>query len=197
MSKQESSASMSKKGVSIEHKRLKVSGKVFSFAKYLLSMIDRVSLTYLWQSEETLMINSLDHKSFPSMTNWGCCLDNGEGVDYKIPKRQIRIEIDVRLEQIGMGLKPNSRKAIFPTKWWTVSKNWVSEFSHSDLTDPVWRWLDTFSWLPIPVTVSFLSCHALLTENKDSVNGTGIGFMVWGKALKFIKHHIVSQTLLN
>ena len=69
MSKQESSASMSERGVSIEHKRLKVSGKVFSFAKYLLSMIDRVSLTYLWQSEETLMINSLDHKSFPSMTN--------------------------------------------------------------------------------------------------------------------------------
>ena len=25
--------------------------------------------------------------------------------------------------------------------------------------------------------------HALLTENKDSVNGTGIGFMVWGEAL--------------
>lgn len=69
LSKQESSASMSERGVSIEHKKLKVSGKVFSFAKYLLSMIDRVSLTYLWQSEETLMINSLDHKSFPSMTN--------------------------------------------------------------------------------------------------------------------------------
>ena len=69
MSKRESSASMSERGVSIEHKRQKVFGKVFSFAKYLLSMIDRVSLTYLWQSEETLMINSLDHKSFPSMTN--------------------------------------------------------------------------------------------------------------------------------
>ena len=80
LSKQESSASMSERGVSIEHKKLKVSGKVFSFAKYLLgkvfsfakyllSMIDRVSLTYLWQSEETLMINSFDHKSFPSMTN--------------------------------------------------------------------------------------------------------------------------------
>ena len=69
LSKQESSASMSERGVSIKHKRLKVSGKVFSFAKYLLSMIDRVSLTYLWQSEETLMINSFDHKSFPSMTN--------------------------------------------------------------------------------------------------------------------------------
>ena len=66
-----------------------------------------------------------------------------------------------------MGLKPNSRKAIFPTKWCTVSKNRVSEFSPCDLTDPV----------------SFLSCHALLTENKDSVNGTGIGFMVWGEAL--------------
>ena len=26
--------------------------------------------------------------------------------------------------------------------------------------------------------------HALLTENKDSVNGTGLGFMVWGVALK-------------
>ena len=69
MSKQESSASMSEKGVSIKHKRQKVSGKVFSFAKYLLARLDRVSLTYLWQREKTLMINSLDHKSFPSMTN--------------------------------------------------------------------------------------------------------------------------------
>ena len=69
LSKQESSASMSERGVSIEHKKLKVSGKVFSFAKYLLVRLDRVSLTYLWQSEETLMINSLYHKSFPSMTN--------------------------------------------------------------------------------------------------------------------------------
>ena len=46
-----------------------VSGKVFSFAKYLLAWIDRVSLTYLWQSEEILMINMLDHKNFHSMTN--------------------------------------------------------------------------------------------------------------------------------
>ena len=83
MSKQASAASMSTRGVSIEQKRLKVSGKALSFAKYLLAWIDRVSLTYLWQSEETLMINSLDHKSFPAMTNWGCCLDSGVGVDYK------------------------------------------------------------------------------------------------------------------
>ena len=83
LSKQESSASMSGRGVSIKHKRLKVSGKVFSFDKYLLARLDRVSLTYLWQSEETLMINSLDHKSFPSMTNWGFRLDYGVGVDYK------------------------------------------------------------------------------------------------------------------
>ena len=43
-------------------------------------------------------------------------------------------------------------------------------------------------WLPVrdchvPLTVSFLSCHALLTENKVSVNGTGQDFMVWGEAL--------------
>ena len=69
LSKQESSASMSEKGVSIEHRRQKVSGKVFSFAKYLLARLDGISLTYLWQSEETLMINSFDHKSLPSMTN--------------------------------------------------------------------------------------------------------------------------------
>ena len=69
MSKQESSASMSERGVYIEHRRQNVSGKVFSFAKYLLARLDRVFLTYLWQSEETLIINSLDHKSFPSMTN--------------------------------------------------------------------------------------------------------------------------------
>ena len=69
LSKQESSASMSERGVSIEHKRLKVSGKVFSFAKYLTAMIDRVSLTYLWQSEKLLMIDLLDHKKFSSMTN--------------------------------------------------------------------------------------------------------------------------------
>jgi|GEM_PF-6299341 len=33
--------------------------------------------------------------------------------------------------------------------------------------------------------------------SKDSVNGTGVGFMVWGEALKIIKHNIVSQTVLN
>ena len=33
------------------------------------------------------------------------------------------------------------------------------------------------------IEMSFLSCHALLTENKVSVNRTGLGFMVWGKAL--------------
>ena len=69
MSKQASAASMSTRGVSIKHRRQNVSGKVFSFDKYLLARLDRVSLTYLWQSEETLMINLLDHKSFPSMTN--------------------------------------------------------------------------------------------------------------------------------
>ena len=83
MSKQASAASMSTRGVSIKHRRQNVSGKVFSFAKYLLARLDRVSLTYLWQSEETLMINSLDHKSFPSMTNCGCSLGHGEGVVYK------------------------------------------------------------------------------------------------------------------
>ena len=35
-----------------------------------------------------------------------------------------------------------------------------------------------------PCNCVFFSCHALLTENKDSVNGTGLGFMVWGEALK-------------
>lgn len=28
--------------------------------------------------------------------------------------------------------------------------------------------------------------HALLTERKDSVNGTGRGFMVWGEALSIL-----------
>ena len=83
MSKQASAASMSTRGVSIKHRRQNVSGKVFSFDKYLLAGLDRVSLTYLWQSEETLMINSLDHKSFPAMTNWRCRLGHGEGVVYK------------------------------------------------------------------------------------------------------------------
>ena len=31
--------------------------------------------------------------------------------------------------------------------------------------------------------MSLLSGHALLTENKDSVHGTGLGFTVWGAAL--------------
>ena len=54
LSKQESSASMSKRGVSINQNRRNVSGKVFSFAKYLTAMIDRVTLTYLWQSEDAV-----------------------------------------------------------------------------------------------------------------------------------------------
>ena len=73
---------MSKRGVSINQNRRNVSGKVFRFAKYLTAMIDRVSLTYLWQSEETLMINSLDHKSLHAMTSGKCCLDIGVGVGY-------------------------------------------------------------------------------------------------------------------
>ena len=80
MSKQASAASMSTRGVSIKHRRQKVSGKVFSFAKYFLARLDRVSLTYLWQSEEPLKIDSFNHKRFPSITNWGCCLGYGEGV---------------------------------------------------------------------------------------------------------------------
>ena len=35
-----------------------------------------------------------------------------------------------------------------------------------------------------PCNCVFSFNHALLTENKDSVNGTGLGFMVWGEALK-------------
>ena len=35
-----------------------------------------------------------------------------------------------------------------------------------------------------PCNSVFSFNHALLTENKDSVNGTGLGFMVWGEALK-------------
>ena len=84
-------------------RRQNVSGKVFSFAKYLLARLNRVSLTYLWQSEENLMINSLDHKIFPSMTNLGCCLGNGEGVDYKWTVRQGRIKNFVRLKLVWVG----------------------------------------------------------------------------------------------
>jgi hypothetical protein len=35
-----------------------------------------------------------------------------------------------------------------------------------------------------PCNIVFSFNHALLTENKDSVNVAGLGFMVWGKALK-------------
>ena len=35
-----------------------------------------------------------------------------------------------------------------------------------------------------PCNSVFSFNHALLTENKDSVNGTGLGFMVWGEALQ-------------
>ena len=35
-----------------------------------------------------------------------------------------------------------------------------------------------------PCNCVFSVMSRLLTENKDSVNGTGLGFMVWGEALK-------------
>jgi hypothetical protein len=38
--------------------------------------------------------------------------------------------------------------------------------------------------IALPCDSVFSFNHALLTENKDSVNGTGLGFMVWGEALK-------------
>jgi len=31
--------------------------------------------------------------------------------------------------------------------------------------------------------------HALLTEKKDSVNGTGLGFTVWGEAVSSLHGH--------
>ena len=37
-----------------------------------------------------------------------------------------------------------------------------------------------------PCNSVFSFNHALLTENKDSVNGTGLGFMVWGEALSIL-----------
>ena len=38
-----------------------------------------------------------------------------------------------------------------------------------------------------PCNSVFSFNHALLTENKDSVNGTGLGFMVWGEALQHFR----------
>ena len=119
MSKQASAAGMSERGVSIKHRRQKVSGKALCFAKYLLAGLDRISLTYPWKSEETLMTNSLDHKSFPSMTSWGCCLDHGVGVDYKLVAALLvrRMYVVCLKEQqpsdynsYGLGLKPKSSK---------------------------------------------------------------------------------------
>ena len=39
-----------------------------------------------------------------------------------------------------------------------------------------------------PCNSVFSFNHALLTENKDSVNGTELGFMVWGEALQQMKN---------
>ena len=41
--------------------------------------------------------------------------------------------------------------------------------------------------------------HALLTENKDSVNGTGVGFMVWGEALQHyrVRHKVLKDPLVR
>ena len=71
-------------------------------------------------------------------------------------------------------MKPKSCKAIFLTKWRTVSKNSVSEVSPGDLTDPVWGWLDTFSRLSIPVTVSFLSIMLCWLKIKTLLMGQGL-----------------------
>jgi hypothetical protein len=45
-----------------------------------------------------------------------------------------------------------------------------------------------------PCNCVFSFNHALLTENKDSVDGTGLGFMVWGEALQ---HYIVRHKVLK
>ena len=185
MPKQESSASMSKRGVSINQNRRNVSGKVFSFAKYLTAMIDRVSLTYLWQSEEPHMIDLFNHKRFPSMANWGCCLGYGEGVDYKLRNTRKISKMPIRKVRTVMGRewshspqRQSSRRSDRqPAK--TASVRFRPAISPTLFEE---------DWLPVrdchvPLTVSFLSCHALLTENKVSVNRTGLGFMVWGEAL--------------
>ena len=195
MSKQESTASMSDKGVSIEQRRQNVSGKVFSFAKYLLARLDRISLTYLWQSEETLMINLLDHKSFPSMTNWGCCFDIGVCVGYKqgatrqlrrIPFVQVIIIIVVRLKKVWVGKKPKSGKGNLPDEvvdCQQEQRQWGFALrSHR----PCLKMTGYLFVIASPCNSVFSFNHALLTERKDSVNGTGLGFMVWGEALKIL-----------
>ena len=202
LSKQESSASMSARGVPIKHKRQDVSGKAFSFAKYLLATLDRVSLTYLWQREKLLMIDLLDHKRFSSMTNWGCCLDYGEGVDYKLRNTRKISKMPVRQVKIVMGWewshspqRQSSRRSDRqPAR--TASVRFRTAISPTLFED---------DWLPVrdchvPLTVSFLSCHALLTENKDTANRTGQGFMVWGEALlhyREIKNGLKHQTALS
>lgn len=169
LSKRESSASMSARGVSIKHKRQNVSGKVFSFAKYLLATLDRVSLTYLWQSEKPLMIDLLDHKRFPSMTNWECCLDNGEGVDYKLRNTRKISKMSARQVKTVMGWEwsnsPQRQSSRRSDR--QPAKNSVSEVSPCDLTDPVWRRLATCSWLPRPINCvfSFMSCLADWKKN--------------------------------
>ena len=46
-----------------------------------------------------------------------------------------------------------------------------------------------------PCNSVFSFNYALLTENKDSVNGTGLGFMVWGEALQHyrVRHKVLKD----
>ena len=59
----------------------------------------------------------LTTRVFPSMSNWRCCLDNGEGVVYKGTTRQVRSIIDVRLKRSGWDWSQCPARAIFQTKW--------------------------------------------------------------------------------
>ena len=60
--------------------------------------------------------------------------------------------------------------------------------SQGNLTDEVVDWMTGYLFVIAPPCDSVFSFnHALLTENKDSVNGTGLGFMVWGEALRHYK----------
>ena len=47
-----------------------------------------------------------------------------------------------------------------------------------------------------PCNSVFSFNHDLLTERKDSVNGTGLGFMVWGEALqhKIVRHKVLKDS---
>ncbi len=105
-------------------------------------------------------------------------------------KRKIRLDIRKRL--LGLHQKPVNRIVFCRQKERRETRiTWTKPRSHR----PCLKMTGYLFVIALPCDRVFSFNHALLTERKDSVNGTWGGFMVWGEALRHyrVRHKVLKD----